>query len=187
MDAKTLANAMENRPGVNYAQWVDGLNKAMKLAGINTVNRAAMFLAQIGEESLGLQYMQELADGREYEGRHDLGNTQPGDGPRFKGRGPIQITGRNNYAQLSAWAHGKNLVPTGDYFVQHPADLALPQYVWLGPVWYWTVARPGLNKLADERDIDGATRAVNGGLNGVLDRTQRWNHCLSLGNAILPS
>lgn len=186
MDVNTLKNAMGN-PAVAYEHWLAGVNDAMKLGAITNVPRAAMFLAQVGAESGGLHWMEELADGSEYNGRKDLGNTQPGDGPRFKGRGPIQITGRNNYTQLSTWAHQKGRVPTADYFVQHPTDLALPQYVWLGPIWYWTVARPNLNTLSDHKDIQGATQAINGGLNGLQDRTQRWQHCLSLGNAILPS
>jgi putative chitinase len=57
-----------------------------------------MFLAQIGHESGYLQYVQELASGKAYEGRADLGNTSPGDGVRYKGRGLIQITGKRNYA-----------------------------------------------------------------------------------------
>ena len=57
----------------------------------------AGFLAQLAHESGQLRYMEEIASGSAYEGRRDLGNTQPGDGVRFKGRGPIQLTGRSNY------------------------------------------------------------------------------------------
>lgn len=187
MDAATLAQAMGNRTDVDYRQYVDGCNAAMVMASITTIDRAAMWLAQIGEESGGLRYMQELASGAEYEGRTDLGNLFPGDGSRFKGRGPIQITGRHNYYLLSVWAHQRGLVPTEDYFVTHPEDLMLPQYVWLGPVWYWTVARPGINADADRQDIQGVTRAVNGGLNGLQDRTNRYWAARQLGNRLLPT
>jgi len=70
---------------------------AMSANQINTPRRQAHFLAQLGHESGSLRYTAELASGAAYEGRTDLGNTQPGDGPRFKGRGLIQITGRINY------------------------------------------------------------------------------------------
>jgi len=145
-----------------------------------------MFCAQVGEESISLTAPTELGSGAEYEGRADLGNTHPGDGVRFKGRGFIQITGRFNYRELSRWAHSKGLVPSATYFIDHPGQLATDTYVWLGPIWYWTVARP-MNHLADAGNIEGATRAINGGLNGIADRTNRWRRCLELGTAILPA
>jgi predicted chitinase len=144
-----------------------------------------MWLAQIGEESGGLKWMEDIASGSEYEGRGDLGNTQPGDGVRFKGRGPIQITGRSNYSRLSQWAFGLNLVPSPTFFVDQPAQLSSDQYGFLGAVWYWTVARPQINSLCDAGDIVGVTKAINGGTNGLQDRTNRWNHCLSMGLAAL--
>lgn len=139
-----------------------------------------MWLAQVGHESGGLKYMEEIADGSAYEGRDDLGNTQPGDGRKFKGRGPIQITGRHNYAALSAWAFGQRLVPTVTFFTDEPEQLASDTYGFVGVIWYWTVARD-MNSYADARDIVGATRAVNGGTNGLDDRTDRWNRCLAMG------
>lgn len=186
MDAATLADAMLNRSGVDYGQYVDGCNVAMRLAQVVTVNRAAMFLAQVGAESGGLQWTTELADGTEYNGRVDLGNTQQGDGPRFKGRTFIQITGRNNYTKLSQWAHSVGLVPSADYFVLNPDLLSSVKYVWLGPVWYWMIDRPTLNAVSDSMDIRQATYMINGGLNGLAGRTARWQHCLSLGSKILP-
>ena len=107
-----------------------------------------MFCAQVGEESISLTAPTELASGSEYEGRADLGNTHPGDGVRFKGRSFIQITGRFNYRELSRWAHSKGLVPSATYFIDHPGQLATDKYVWLGPIFYWTVARP-MNDFAD--------------------------------------
>ena len=186
MDVTTMRQAFPGLSAARAAELNSGLNTALRLAGCTTVKRAAMFCAQIGEESISLTAPTELASGAEYEGRADLGNTHPGDGVRFKGRGFIQITGRFNYGELSRWAHAKGLVPSATYFIDHPGQLATDKYVWLGPIWYWTVARP-MNHLADAGTIEDATRAINGGLNGIADRTNRWHLCLKLGNAILPT
>ena len=186
MDVATMRRAFPGLSAARAAEFNSGLNTALRLAGCTTVKRAAMFCAQVGEESISLTAPTELASGAEYEGRADLGNTHPGDGVRFKGRGFIQITGRFNYGELSRWAHAKGLVPSATYFIDHPRQLATDKYVWLGPIWYWTVARP-MNHLADAGNIEDATRAINGGLNGIADRTNRWHLCLKLGNAILPT
>ena len=186
MDVATMRRAFPSLGAARAAELNSGLNTALRLAGCTTVKRAAMFCAQVGEESINLTAPTELASGAEYEGRADLGNTHAGDGVRFKGRGFIQITGRFNYGELSRWAHAKGLVPSATYFIDHPGQLATDEYVWLGPIWYWTVARP-MNHFADAGNIDGATKAINGGLNGISDRTNRWHLCLKLGKAILPA
>lgn len=165
---------------------IDGANDCLRRCNCTTLNRAAMLLAQVGEESRSLRSPTELASGAEYEGRKDLGNTHPGDGVRFKGRGFIQVTGRANYGELSKWAHEHGLCDTPTHFVDHPDDLASDRHVWTGVVWYWTVARD-MNPLADARDIHQATQAINGGLHGLDDRTRRWHNCLALGEAILPA
>ena len=187
MDAATLATIMGNRlPLSRYEQLVDNMNVALIQAGCTTVNRVAMFCGQLFVESGGLQWTEELASGAEYEWRTDLGNTHPGDGVRYKGRSFIQVTGRNHYAEISKWAKAKGYVPTSTYFLNHPERLADDEFAFLGPVWYWTVARPQMNTLADNRDIYGATVAVNGGTNGLANRTWSWQTALQLGNKILP-
>lgn len=193
MDGRTLMAAM-SYPGYpaplpldRYAALAPRWDQAMRRAGCITVKRVAMAAAQLGAESGSLRWTEELADGSAYEGRLDLGNTQRGDGHRFKGRSFIQITGRTHYTNLSRWAHDHGYVPTATFFVDQPGLLAEDLYVFLGFVWYWTVARPQLNSLADASDIDGATRAVNGGLNNIAGRTTRWRKCLTLGSALLPA
>lgn len=188
MDADALAQAMGGTVSrERYAALLPAFTEAMREAGCTTVERAAMWCAQLGHESGGLRWMEEIADGSDYEGRRDLGNTQPGDGRRFKGRGPIQLTGRGHYAECSRWAHGRGLVPSPTYFVDNPAELASDRYGFVGAVWYWTAARPQLNALADARDIVAATRAINGGTNGLPDRQLRYKRCLELGAALLPT
>src|SRR3990167_11177457 len=89
--------------------YLEPLQAAMDEFEINTSQRQAAFLAQIAHESGSLRYVRELASGEAYELRSDLGNTEPGDGPRYKGRGFIQVTGRANY-QACGDALGVDLV-----------------------------------------------------------------------------
>lgn len=182
MDAATLARAMGGT--ADYAALVGPMNEAMRAAGVTTPARAAMWCAQIGHESVGLRYMEEIADGSAYEGRRDLGNTQPGDGRRFKGRGPIQLTGRNNYRAFTRWARAAG--HTDIDFEAEPHRLSEPRWGFLAATYYWVAARPQLNALADAGDLEGATRAINGGLNGLADRRARYQRCLAMGEALLP-
>jgi predicted chitinase len=133
---------------------------AMLAGGITTQQRAAMFLGQVLHESVGLRYFEEIASGAAYEGRHDLGNTQPGDGRRYKGRGPIQLTGRANYR----WAGGRLHLP----LERHPELAARHDIGWRIAVLYWT--SHGLNALADHGDYEAITRRINGGMNGWVSR-----------------
>lgn len=187
MDSATLAQAMGNTiPAAQYAAYVADFNAALIQANCTTANRVAMFCAQVGHESAGLKYLQEIASGAAYEGRKDLGNTRPGDGPRFKGRGPIQLTGRHNYGEFSLWCKAKCAVPSSTFFVDNPNLVATPRWGFLAAAWYWTVARPQLNTYADAGDVVAATRAVNGGTNGLADRTSRWTRCRAMGSRLLP-
>lgn len=187
MDSATLADVMGHViPQSTYDRYVGPFNNAMIAAGCTTVNRAAMWCAQLGHESVGLKYMEEIASGAAYEGRRDLGNTQPGDGRRFKGRGPIQLTGRANYGSFGRWAHAHGYVDSDDYFVRNPLKVADPNWGLLAASWYWTVAR-NMNSYADAGSILGATKAVNGGTNGLADRTARWNRARTFGSRLLPT
>jgi predicted chitinase len=180
-----LADAMLNSlPLDRYAALLPAVMQCLAESDCNTSDRVAMWCAQVGHESGGLRYMQELASGSAYEGRADLGNVQRGDGPRFKGHGPIQVTGRHNHAKCSEWAFGRGLVPSPTFFVDYPEQLASDKYGFLGVTWYWTTQRP-MNEAADARDLDRATRFVNGGLNGIDDRRKRYNNCLKMGDRLM--
>lgn len=141
-------------------QLLPHLNITMQRYAITTPLRKAHFLAQVGHESDGFNTNEEYASGAAYEGRSDLGNTQAGDGRRFKGRGLIQVTGRANYADCGR-ALGVDLIRNperlGDY------DLAC-----LSAGWYWSSRR--LNGDADSDDILTITKIINGGTNGLADR-----------------
>lgn len=136
------------------------LSQTMREFDITTPNRKAMFLAQLAHESGGLVHFEEIASGAAYEGRSDLGNTQPGDGVRFKGRGPIQITGRANYTTASRDL-GVNLVAT-------PELAARPDIGYRLAGWFWQSRN--LNSLADANDFLKMTKRINGGYNGLADR-----------------
>lgn len=122
--------------------------------------RIAHFLGQTCEESAGYRTTEEFASGREYEGRQDLGNTHKGDGPRYKGRGLLQLTGRANYAD-----YGKAL---GVDLVNNPTLAAQPALSLKIACEYWK--RHDINADCDRDDAQAVTRKVNGGLNGLSDR-----------------
>ena len=187
MDAATLQQAMPGLSNQLATEYIGPFNQAMREAGITNTARAAMFCSQVGHESVSLRYMREIADGSAYEGRRDLGNTQPGDGRKFRGRGIIQITGRANTTAFSRWAHARGLVPTPDALAHDPTPMERLPLSMLTASWYWAVARPQLNALADAGDLVGATRAINGGTNGLDDRRSRYQRCLALGEALLPT
>lgn len=103
-------------------------------------------------------------------GATHLGNTQPGDGARFIGRGLKQLTGRDNYARC-----GKAL---GEDFLSQPERLVMPVNAALSAGWFW--AANGLNEIADRGDVVEMTLRVNGGRNGLVQRQALWDHGLEV-------
>lgn len=154
--------------GARLPQFVQPLNDAMTEFQITTARREAAFLAQIAHESGELQFLRELADGSAYEPPSEkaveLGNTQPGDGPRFRGRGLLQITGRTNYQRCGA-ALGLDL--TVD-----PMLLEQPENAARSAGWFWSTH--GLNSLADQNAFGSVTHRINGGFNGMDSRLGYW-------------
>jgi putative chitinase len=136
--------------------------------GITTPRRFAHFIAQAAHETAGFQTLVEYGDDPYFNKRYGpqtsvgkrLGNTQPGDGARFRGRGIFQCTGRFNYSK-----YGKAI---GIDLVGQPARAADPVNSIQIACEYWKAK--GLNALADADDIEGITRKINGGLNGLADR-----------------
>lgn len=139
--------------------FLECLNTAMLEFDIDTLARQACFIAQIAHESGSLKYTREIADGRAYEGRADLGNTHAGDGPKYKGRGLIQITGRTN-TEAVLTALGRRL----DDLVY----LETPMGASRSAAWWWK--NHGCNELADQGLFGSLTKRINGGYNGIDDR-----------------
>ena len=152
-------------------EFIEPLNAALAEFEISTLARRAAFLAQIGHESGDLRYWREMwgptPAQKRYEGRADLGNTEPGDGFKFRGRGPLQVTGRANYQRV-----GEEL---GIDLLNHPDLLELPEEGFRSAGLFWKEHR--LNEIADsdnEPAFRVITKVINGGFNGWDDRLARW-------------
>jgi putative chitinase len=153
-----------------------GLAVAFERYDITTRRRAAAAVAQMAHESDRFRASTEYADGRAYEGRRDLGNVRPGDGPRFRGRGRIMITGRANYAAVSK--------AFGEDFVAHPERLAQSPLSELVSCWWWK--GHGCNELADSLDFVALTRRINGGTNGLSDRIELHRRAKRVSRWLVP-
>jgi len=167
-----LHQIMPNLPEAKRQTYRPFLVQAMINCEISAPLRAAAFLAQIAHESAELRFMQELwgptAQQKKYEPPSDvataLGNTQPGDGFRYRGRGPIQITGRANYKK-----YGDLL---GVDLVGNPDLAAQPEYAFQTAGLFWKMK--GLNELADVQDFTTITKRINGGLSGLAERKRYY-------------
>ena len=168
-----LCRCMPALPQTRATGYLPHLQVAMTEFEISfTVRRAAAFLAQIGHESGDLRWWSELwgptATQAGYEGRKDLGNLALGDGKRFRGRGPIQLTGRANYRRF-----GEILDVD---LIGRPELAATPAVGFRIAGLYWR--EHGLNALADADNFEQITRRINGGTNGADDRNARYRRCL---------
>ena len=134
---------------------------------ITTNLRLAHFLSQCAHESGDWKYRLEIASGKAYEGRKDLGNIHEGDGVRFKGRGYIQLTGRGNYGRFSKFI--------GEDCVENP-DLVANKYPLASAAFFfdsnklWTICDKGF----DDATVTSVTKRVNGGTNGLSDRLKHF-------------
>lgn len=159
------------------------LNAAMGEFAINSPARAAAFVAQLAHESGEFRWMEEIWGPSSAQRRYEppstlaarLGNTQPGDGIRFKGRGPIQLTGRANYQRF-----GQLL---GIDLIAEPQRAASPDVAFRIAALYW--ANRGLNALADAGDFREITRRINGGFNGLADRMKYFERARTILGEVL--
>ena len=160
-----LRQIMPNLPAAKRADYLPFIQQAMEEFEITSYLRETAFLAQLAHESAELRYMEEIASGAAYEGRANLGNTQPGDGKRYKGRGPIQLTGRANYTK-----YGQLL---GLDLVSDPTIAATKEVGFRIAGQYWKLN--GLNELADAQQFKAITKRINGGYNGLDDRIKYYD------------
>lgn len=164
----------------NAQSVIDALTIYGERFGLLQPHRLVQYLAQIMHESGGFVWDREIWGAtpaqKRYEGRKDLGNVQKGDDSRYRGRGPIQVTGRANYRAFSKWA--KSIDPVAPNFETSPDKITTDPWEGLSPLWYWEEGNPdrkSLNRLADRGDIENVTRKINGGLNGYADRLRYYD------------
>ena len=188
-------------PADTADKWVPWLNMTMLKYDINTLQRQAMFLAQLAHESGNFKYVSEnlnysaealrrvfkkyfptddlalmyarqpekIAD-RVYANRMGNGEESSGDGWKYRGRGLIQLTGKDNYAAFSLKANTNALL--------EPDLVAQPELAAESAGWFWDTN--DLNKLSDTGDVRAATRKINGGFNGLADREAKYNKLIIL-------
>lgn len=188
INPKTLRSITGNAISVDRAERVaEALAPAMVLAGVlrpkkerDQRRRARYLIAQFCHESAHFSVTEEFASGAAYEGRRDLGNTQRGDGVRYKGGGFIQVTGRVNYRNVTEWVEDAwprivRLFPQFEGMKRPPdfernPDLLRDNIAWaaIASALWWD--RSGCNLYCDRRDFLGLTRRINGGTNGLAQR-----------------
>jgi len=157
-------------PVARVALMLPPFNASLPAADISTPLRGAMYLAQLAHESAEFRCLQVLVSGAAYDPllnpklAAEVGNTKPGDGRRYKGRGAIPLTGRANYAKAG---------PALELdLLEHPELAAEPANAFRVSAWFWRTY--GLNAYADAGDVEGATRRINGGLNGLVHRLEYY-------------
>ena len=155
------------------------LQSVLISSGIVSPIKLAAWMAQCKVESAGFRALKEYASGAEYEGRKDLGNTQPGDGVRYKGRGFIQLTGREVYAKMTKYFN-KSVD-----FIAQPEQLETLEWAAKSVLYFFNVFKPQgfKNRTMTQayRDTDtfwddcpSVSALVNGGTNGLSQRVQYY-------------
>lgn len=183
--------------------WFVAISNNLPKYDIDTMLRCASFLSQTCHESLEYTHLHENLNykaasliavwpthfnasnasqyahhpekiaNRAYANRMGNGDEDSGDGWKYRGRGPIQITGKNNYEALSNALYGDTrLLDTPD-LLETDMDISV-----CSACWFWDTHN--LNQYADNSDIEGMTKRINGGLNGLSDRIERYNNALTI-------
>jgi putative chitinase len=190
-----MTNEQLDKLGLDH-KWLEPLNETFAKYEINTPKRQACFIGQCMHESGGFKILQENLNysakglmstwpsrfpdmetalkyernpekiaSKVYAGR--MGNNTPEEAGKYIGRGLIQLTGKENYANCG--------LGIGVDLLGHPDWLATPKYAALSAGWYWH--KKNLNALVD--DIETMTKRINGGTIGLDDRKAKINMCLN--------
>lgn len=155
---------------VSVSQITD-LNNCLKRFNITTIQRLRHFISQCSYESGCGLYTKEVDPGYKYEWRKDLGNVYPGDGPKFKGAGYIQLTGRSNYQKFTNYL--------GDQNIMNGVDYVAATYPWMSAGFWWY--SNNMNLLCDSRaSVEVITKVVNGGYNGLSERQRYYDICVNV-------
>ena len=164
-----LAEIWECNTSLITSAEIDEMNACLERYEITTPQRISHFLSQTAHESGGGRYKKEIASGQAYEFREDLGNDEVGDGPKYKGAGYIQLTGKYNYLRLSQYLNDPRVMEGVDYVAQN--------YPFTSAGYWWM--DNDMNELIDNgADVLAVTRRVNGGTNGLGDRQHYYDICL---------
>lgn len=170
---------LPNAKDAHLSVYAPFLNPLLSKYYITTPQRFGAFISQVGVESINFSDVIENASGEEYEGRLDIGNTEKGDGVKFKGRGLIQITGRDTYKACSRKLFGN------DCLLQTPELITTPQYALESACWFWTYYK-SINEICDNSEdwhrsgphdyskIEWISIKVNGGFNGLAERKANY-------------
>lgn len=144
---------------------INELNACCAQFSINTSPRIRHFIAQASHESNCGLWTKELSDGKKYNGRTDIGNVNPGDGPKYKGGGYLHITGRYNYQKFANFIGDQNVMLGVDYLAAH--------YPWQASGFWWMTNN--MNSYIDRgATVEQVSRKVNGGTNGLADRIAKY-------------
>lgn len=189
MTPKVIADAAGTDITPNLLAVVAGLTIRGDAAGLDAPHRFAHYLGQLLHESGSFRYDREIWGPTAQQLRYEcdprqpfnssnsrnrlayaLGNSEPGDGRRFSGHGPLQVTGRANHRAFTRWARAH--FPAAPDFEADPGAINTDPWEGLSPIWYWETR--GLGALADGNHIEAITRRINGGVNGYADRRVRY-------------
>lgn len=166
-----LAAVWACSPNLIQDKEVEELNECLRKFEINSPERIRHFLSQTAHESGGGKWKLELASGDAYEGRKDLGNTRLGDGPKYKGAGYIQLTGRANYQAFADWVQDPEVMTGCSYVAMN--------YPFTSAGFWWMNNK--MNALCDtDPTVEQVTKRVNGGYNGLEDRKKYYDRCTQL-------
>ena len=171
-----LMQAITGHPASSFdSAFCNDFNDMLESTGFDQhLDAMQMLMANLCHESCGFVYMKEIASGEAYNGRTDLGNVYPGDGPKFKGCGPLQVTGRSNHQASSDWLrdhrgiNDEKIMSVGtDYSADHYAfSMAIP----------WLLNNDLLN-VCLKQGFDQCCYRINGGWNGYDDRKNWYEKC----------